>query len=65
MISNVEPIGVFGGSFDPIHFGHLNCAMQIFEKLKLSEIRFIPSGNPVHRNKHFASSLQPIFGKNF
>lgn len=40
-------IGLFGGSFDPIHFGHLNLAIEIFEHEKLDKILFCPAGqNP-------------------
>lgn len=39
----LKKIGFFGGSFDPIHFGHLNLAINLLEKQKLDEILFSPA----------------------
>lgn len=43
-------LGIFGGSFNPIHMGHLILAEHIREELKLDKIIFIPAGNPPHKN---------------
>ena len=38
-----EKVGVFGGSFDPVHFGHINLALQLYEKKLVDKIIFIPA----------------------
>lgn len=47
----MERIGIFGGTFDPIHLGHMAAAQQAAEALNLSRVWFIPSGNPPHKRK--------------
>jgi nicotinate-nucleotide adenylyltransferase len=41
--------GLFGGTFDPIHFGHLRGAEEIMEIFKLNRIIFVPSSRPPHK----------------
>lgn len=43
------PLGVFGGTFDPVHFGHLRLAEEACEALALDTVRWIPAGQPWHR----------------
>ena len=59
------PIGLFGGTFDPIHYGHLRTAFELLQTLKLAQVRFLPTGSPPHREAPLASSelrLQMVRG---
>jgi nicotinate-nucleotide adenylyltransferase len=44
-------IGILGGTFDPIHYGHLRMAQELAESLGLSSVRLIPSARPPHRDQ--------------
>jgi len=52
----MSPIGIFGGTFDPIHYGHLRSAFEMMQVLRLSEVRFFPSGDPPHRGGTYATA---------
>lgn len=53
-------IGLMGGTFDPIHFGHLRSAWEVSQQLRLNEMHFIPSAIPVHRPQPVASAQQRL-----
>ena len=43
-------IGVYGGTFNPIHYGHLRTALDVLEQLSLSKVLMVPSAQPPHRD---------------
>lgn len=53
-------IGLLGGSFDPVHFGHLRPALEIQQYLGLDEVRLVPCHVPPHRPQPVASPQQRI-----
>jgi len=53
-------IGIFGGTFDPIHIGHLRTAADVQQALKLEQVRLIPLNSPPHRDPPLASGTQRL-----
>jgi nicotinate-nucleotide adenylyltransferase len=51
-----RPIGIFGGTFDPVHYGHLRSAFEVLQALRFDEVRFVPCGDPPHRGRTFADA---------
>lgn len=56
----MSALGIFGGTFDPVHNGHLRLAIEVREALSLQEVRMIPLRHPPHRRTPAASSPQRL-----
>lgn len=56
----LAPLALLGGTFDPVHFGHLRIATETATALRLPEVRLIPSKTPVHRTRPGASEHQRL-----
>lgn len=54
--ASAGPVGIFGGTFDPIHLGHLRTGFELLQRLSLAELRWIPVGDPGHREPPLASA---------
>lgn len=55
-----KAIGILGGTFDPIHFGHLRMALELFEVLDLVKVHVMPCYLPMHRKQPEASAEQRL-----
>ena len=53
-------IGVFGGTFDPVHFGNLRSALEVNDVFGLSKLLLIPSAQPPHRAEPAASATERL-----
>ena len=49
MSKATKKIGIMGGTFDPIHMGHLILGEKAYEQLELDKVLFMPCGNPPHK----------------
>ncbi len=56
MRDSLRTIGILGGTFDPVHCGHLRLAVEMREQLGLESVRLIPAGTPPHRAPPAASA---------
>ena len=50
-------VGIFGGTFDPVHMGHLLMAEEAVERLRLDRLIFLPAGRPAHKRDR---SITPV-----
>ncbi|MEC5385551.1 nicotinate-nucleotide adenylyltransferase [Uliginosibacterium sp. H3] len=55
-----RPLGIFGGTFDPIHIAHLRLAQEALDACALGAVRFIPAGQPPHRARPGATSADRL-----
>lgn len=51
-------IGILGGTFDPIHNGHLLLGRQAYQEYHLQEVWFMPSGQPPHKKSHLVTTAK-------
>ncbi len=47
---------IFGGTFDPVHYGHLRAAAEVAEELEVDDFRLLPAGQPPHRDSTWAEA---------
>jgi len=55
-----KPLGILGGTFDPVHFGHLRLALEVRQQLGLEQVRLTPLYKPPHRDAPVANAEQRL-----
>ena len=60
MNDSTLPLAILGGTFDPVHYGHLRLADEVRTALALREVRLVPSGDPPHRGVPQASERNRV-----
>lgn len=55
----MRPVGVYGGTFNPIHVGHLRAAEEVTETLGLARVLFVPSAVPPHKDEAAGDAIAP------
>ena len=55
-----ERLGILGGTFDPVHNGHLPLARAVLEGLPLDRVLFVPAADPPHKDDHVAGAIDRL-----
>ena len=56
----MSPLAILGGTFDPVHFGHLGLASDVRDALALDGVRLVPAADPPHRDSPRASAADRV-----
>ncbi|MCA2242454.1 MULTISPECIES: nicotinate-nucleotide adenylyltransferase [Mycobacterium] len=56
MQKQLRRLGVMGGTFDPIHYGHLVAASEVADLFDLDQVVFVPSGQPWQKDRHVSAA---------
>ncbi len=59
-MTRLRPVGILGGTFDPVHVGHLRAALEIRDALGLAQVHLVPAQIPPHRSQPVASAAQRL-----